>query len=90
MGTVAIKFRIMPEGPEVDLAALEVAIKEAVTSNGADVHATEVKPFAYGLKSIDIAVTMPDAGGGTSDAIETALEGIEGVQSVEVLEVGLL
>jgi elongation factor 1-beta len=90
VGTVAIKFRVMPEGPEVDLGALEIAIRDAVASNGAEVQAVEIKPFAFGLKAMEMAVTMPDSGGNTSDAIEEALGGIDGVQSVDVLEVGLL
>ena len=90
MGTVAIKFRVMPEGPEVDMTALEVKIKEIVAEKGAEMQAVEVKPFAFGLNAMEMAVTMPDAGGNISDAIEDAIDGIEGVQSVEVLEVGLL
>lgn len=90
MGTVAIRYRLMPEGPEVDLSALESAIREAVTANGADLHGIEVKPFAFGLMAMEMAVTMPDRGGGGPDAIEEVLGGLEGVQSVEVLEVGLL
>ena len=90
MGTVAIRFRVMPEGPDVDLEALEAQVRATVTSNGAQVQAIEVRPFAFGLKSMEMAITMPDAGGGTSDAIEEALGALEGVQSVDVLEVGLL
>ena len=90
MGTVAIRFRVMPEGPEVDLGVLESAVRETVASKGAEVQAVEITPFAFGLKAMEMAVTMPDSGGNTSDAIEEALGGIEGVQSVDVLEVGLL
>ena len=90
MGTVAIKFRVMPEGPEVDMTTLEMKIKEIVTEKGAEMQGVEVKPFAFGLKAMEMAVTMPDAGGNISDAIEEAIDNVEGVQSVEVLEVGLL
>ena len=80
----------MPEGPEVDLATVEMRVREIVTGKGAELQAVEVRPFAFGLKAMEMAVTMADSGGGTSDAIEEALGEIEGVQSVEVLEVGLL
>jgi elongation factor 1-beta len=90
MGTVAIKFRIMPEGPEVDLSALETAISEMVTSKGADLQGVQIKPFAFGLMAMEMAITMPDSAGNASDAIEEALQELEGVQSVDVLEVGLL
>ena len=90
MGTVAIKFRVMPEGTEVDLTILQSAIEELVKANGAKLHGFEIKPFAFGLKALEMAVTMPDKGGGAPDAVEEALANLEGVQSVEVLEVGLL
>lgn len=79
----------MPEGPEVDMTDLEMRVRAVVTDKGANLQAVEVRPFAFGLKAMEMAVTMPDAGG-TSDAIEEALDQLEGVQSVEVLEVGLL
>lgn len=79
----------MPEGPEVDMTDLEQRVRATVAGTGASLQAVEVKPFAFGLKSMEIAVTMPDAGG-TSDAIEEALDRLDDVQSVEVLEVGLL
>jgi elongation factor 1-beta len=90
MGTVAIKFRVMPEGTEIDLATLRGAIEELVRAKGAELQGVEIKPFAFGLKALEMAVTMPDRGGGTPDAVEEALAELDGVQSVEVLEVGLL
>lgn len=91
MGTVAIKFRVMPDGPEVDLSVLEGTIREMVASKGAEFQALEIKPFAFGLKAMEMVITMDDkTSGGASDAIEEALGALEGVQSAEVLEVGLL
>ncbi len=91
MGTVAIKFRVMPEGPEVDLDALEERIRATVKEAGAELHGINVKPFAFGLKAMETTVMMPDkVGGGISDKVEEALASIEGVQSVELLEMGLI
>ncbi len=89
MGTVAIKFRLMPEGVEVDLAALEKVARERVAAYGAKVVRVEVKPFAYGLKAVEMAVTMPDKTG-SPEALEESLREIEGVQSAVVVELGLL
>ncbi len=89
MGTVAIRFRLMPEGPETDLKAVEAAARERVESHGAKVLRVEVRPFAFGLSSMEMAVSMPDKQG-SPEAIEEALAAIEGVQSAEIVELGLL
>lgn len=91
MGTVAIKFRVMPEGPEVDLEALGERVRATVEEAGAELHGIDIKPFAFGLKAMETTVMMPDkVGGGISDKVEEALASIEGVQSVELLEMGLI
>jgi elongation factor 1-beta len=89
MGTVAIRFRLMPEGPETDLKAVEAAARDCTTSLGAKVLRVEVRPFAFGLNAMEMAVTMPDKQG-SPEAIELALAAIEGVQSAEIVELGLL
>jgi elongation factor 1-beta len=91
MGTVAIKFRVMPEGPQVDLEALKAMIETTVTDAGAELHGIDIKPFAFGLSAMETTVMMPDkVGGGIADKVEEALGGIDGVQSVEMLEMGLI
>jgi len=89
MGTVAIKFRLMPEGVEVDLAAVERGARAKVEAYGAKVIRVEVRPFAFGLKAVEMAVTMPDKTG-SPEALEESLREVEGVQSAEVVELGLL
>ena len=91
MGTAAIKYRVMPEGVEVDLEALKVTIASTVNGAGAEIHGIEVVPFAFGLKALETTVMIEDkVGGGIPDAVEEALGAIEGVQSVEMLEMGLI
>ena len=89
MGEVAMRIRLMPEGPEVDLSNIEDEVRGRVSQNGGEVRAVEVRPFAFGLNAMEIAVTMPDKGA-SPDAVEEALAQIVGIQGVEVLEVGLL
>ncbi len=89
MGEVAMRIRLMPEGPEVDLSTVEEDVRVRVSESGGEVQVVEVKPFAFGLNAMEIAVTMPDKGS-DPDSMEQALEEIEGIQGVEVLEVGLL
>jgi len=91
MGTAAIKFRVMPEGIEVDIEALRAKIETTVVDAGAELHSIDVKPFAFGLNALETTVMIEDkVGGGIPDAVEAALGEIEGVQSVEVLEMGLI
>ncbi len=91
MGTAAIKYRVMPEGVEVDLDQLQASIKATVADAGAELHGIDVKPFAFGLKALETTVMIPDkVGGGIPDAVEAALAELEGVQSVEVIEMGLI
>jgi elongation factor 1-beta len=91
MGTAAIKYRVMPEGVEVDLDELQASIKATVTDAGAELHGIDVKPFAFGLKALETTVMIPDkVGGGIPDAVEAALAELAGVQSVEVIEMGLI
>ena len=86
MGKVAITFRIMPEGVEVDLGAVESGIRSSL---GGSLRKLEVKPVAYGLKAVEAIVVVEDAGG-EMERLEKALRGIPGVGGVEATEVTLL
>jgi len=86
MGKVAVSFRIMPEGIEVDLRALEAAIRKSL---GARLKKLETKPVAFGLKAVEVIVVVDDASG-EMESIEAALNGIAGVGGVETTEVSLL
>ncbi len=88
MGQVAVLFRLMPQGVETDLkqVAHEVA---ASLPGGVTVRGMQVKDIAYGLKSLLVSVVMSDAEG-LLDSTEHALAKIPHVESVEVMEEGLL
>ena len=88
MGEVAAKLKVMPEGTEVDLKKLRDAI-EGVIPEGGRLHAVEEEPIAFGLKALMVAVILGEEITGT-DELEAAIGKIEGVQSVEVVELGLL
>jgi translation elongation factor aEF-1 beta len=81
----------MPEGPEVDIDALEERVRATVSEAGAELHGIVIKPFAFGLMAMETTVMIPDkVGGGIADKVEEALTDVEGVQSVELLEMGLI
>lgn len=88
MGEVAITYRIMPESADINLSELQDKVAETSRSF-AKLQGMQEKPIAFGLSAILIRVLLEDKEGGP-DAIEKALADIEGVQTVEVMDMTLL
>ncbi|MFH1649286.1 MAG: elongation factor 1-beta [Candidatus Woesearchaeota archaeon] len=86
MGNAIVTMRIMPENPDIELKPVEELALEKIKAFGAKGQMkTDVKPIAFGLKAIDIMFMMDEAKGST-DSLEEDLKTIEGVQSVEVVD----
>ncbi len=88
MGEVFLKYRIMPEGTEVDIDALVGEIKGALPAF-AQMQNAEAKPFAFGMKCLEAGFVVEDEEG-NNDKLEETVSGVNGVQSVELLEMGRL
>ena len=88
MGQVAVLFRVMPQAVETDMKGMGEAARAALPK-GVTVRGMQVKDIAFGLRSLLISVVMDDAGG-ILDATEQALAKVPHVESVEVMEEGLL
>jgi len=88
MGRVAVLFRLMPQGVETDMEAMAQAVRTSVPA-GATVRGLQVKDIAFGLKALLVSVVMNDEGG-ILDSVEQSLAKIPHVESVEVMEEGLL
>ncbi|HDM36978.1 MAG TPA: elongation factor 1-beta [Candidatus Syntrophoarchaeum butanivorans] len=88
MGEVAAMIRVMPEGVDTDLAKLQERLENSLPE-GVRVHGFKVEPVAFGIKALMVTVILPDTEGGT-DAVEAAFSEVEGVESVQVVEVGLI
>ncbi|HEX9908460.1 MAG TPA: elongation factor 1-beta [Thermoplasmata archaeon] len=88
MGEVAIQYRVLPVGLDVDLAKLRTDIEKALPK-AASLKAHEEKALAFGLKALHVLVVLDDKLGG-SDQVEGAISSVAGVQSVEMVEMGLL
>jgi elongation factor 1-beta len=84
MGEVAIVYRIMPDGTDIDIPELASRVSEAARAV-AKVQGMQEKPVAFGVTAILIRVIIEDKEGGP-DEIEETLSGVEGVQSIEVLD----
>ena len=88
MGTVIANIRVMPEDTKTDLAQMRDQITRAIPA-GVTLKTIQEKPIAFGLKALNVMITMPDTEGGT-DKVEEALRQIPHVQSVETTDVGLI
>jgi elongation factor 1-beta len=88
MGEVAIIYKVMPEGTEVDLADLKSRI-DGIIKDPAKLNKIDEKPIAFGLKALEVQVIMDDKQGG-SEVLEKSLNELDGVESVEVIHIGLL
>lgn len=86
MGRVAVTFRILPEGTDVDYHELEGSVRSAL---GPLVRDVVLRPIAFGLKALETTVVVDDAAG-ESDRVEERLRGVAGVGEVETLGVSLL
>jgi elongation factor 1-beta len=88
MGKVAVKLKVMPQSPEVDLDALQDRL-EASLPEGAKINGFERDDVAFGLVALLPTVIVPDDAGG-SEAVEEAFNGVDGVESVAVESQGRL
>lgn len=88
MGDVAIQYRLLPDSPQANIEEITAKIKSSLPE-GVKVHKVMTKPFAFGLTAIELLVVMKDSGG-LSDQTEVELSKVEGIQSVELLEMSLI
>ena len=88
MGEVALQYRVLPEGLEVDLDELQKGVEGALPA-GAVMKAAEKKPLAFGLQALHVLIVLDDKKGG-AETVEEAIAGVPGVQSVEIVQMGLL
>ncbi|WP_132058425.1 elongation factor 1-beta [Halorussus amylolyticus] len=86
MGKVAAKIKVMPQSPEIDLDELQDRLEESLPE-GAKINGFERDDVAFGLVALLPTVIVPDDAGGT-EAVEEKFSNVEGVESVEVGNVG--
>ena len=87
MANVVATIKIMPESPDTDLSAIEDEAREKIRSySGNEEMRSEQEPIAFGLKALKIKFVM-DENKGSPDALEEDLRSIDGVNSVETIDV---
>lgn len=87
MADVILTLKIMPESPEIDLAIVEEQAKKLITEFAGETETkSEQEPIAFGLKALKIVFVMDESKGST-DELENKIKEIQGVNSVEVVDV---
>ena len=88
MGEVIALIRLMPGGV-IDDEQIEKVISDVKATVKAPVKLgrVEIKNIAFGLRGVDVTVSVPDSEGGV-DTILEALSKIKNVDNAEVIDVG--
>lgn len=88
MGEVIALIRLMPDGVLSD-DEMQTIIDEVrnVIKEPVKLGRVEVKNIAFGLRGLNVTVSVPDAEGGL-DPVVGVLSKIDKVDSVEVVDVG--
>lgn len=88
MGKVAAVYNMIPESPEVSPEDIIKSIPGAIPE-GVAINNVVVKPFAFGLKIIEITCIMDDTSG-IIEKLEEALRSVPQIQSVENTTITLI
>ena len=88
MGEVALKYRIMPESPDSNIENIISKISDVLPEDDS-LGAHEIKPFAFGLKAIMVAILGIDRDGFATEG-EEGLNGLPEVQTVVLEEQSLI
>jgi len=88
MGEVIALIRLMPDGvvEDKDIQQIMDEIKKVV-KKPVKLGRVEVKEIAFGLRSVDVTVIVPDSEGGLDPVVEI-LGKIKKIDGVEVVDVG--
>ena len=88
MGKVAAVYNVIPESPEVSVEQIMTDIPQKVPQ-GVEVATMNVKPFAFGLKIIEVTGIMEDQDG-LIGKFEESLRSVPQVQGVNAVTITLV
>lgn len=84
MGVAVIKIKIMPSSVEEDLEKIKIGAEEKILSGKGTNPRFEEENIAFGLKAILVSFALDE--NFELENIEKELENIEGVNSVQVVD----
>jgi elongation factor 1-beta len=85
MSIAAVKIKIMPTSPDVNLQEIEESAKSVIEEFGGKNPTFEEEPIAFGLKAIIALLAWPEEK--ELEDLEGELQGIENVNSVQVIDI---
>jgi elongation factor 1-beta len=88
MGKVAAVYNVIPESPEVDPEKIAKDIPNHLPK-GVEINKMVIKPFAFGLKIIEVTCIMDDTSG-IIENLEESLRKVPQVQGVDSVTVTLI
>ena len=83
-GINGAKYKLMPEGLDVDLNEIEIAAKKIVEDFGGTNKPYEIEPVAFGLKAIIVFFFYPDDK--DTEHLEEEFAKIPHVQSAQLID----
>jgi elongation factor 1-beta len=87
MAKVVVTLKIMPVSTGVDLDRLKADAVEKIKDFAGETDVkSDIEPIAFGLKALNIIFVM-DEDKGSTEYLETQIQAIEMVNSVEVTDV---
>lgn len=85
MSVAGVRFKIMPEGLDVNLESLKEKIGTIVeTFESGKLSESTEEPIAFGLKALIITIALSESE--ETEAVEGKIMEIEGVSSVELID----
>ena len=82
-----VTMKIMPVSPDTDLEKIKIEATKKIEDYSSSLEVKdEIEPVAFGLKALKLTFVM-DENKGSPDDLESDLAGIEGVNSVETVDV---
>jgi len=84
MPIAALKLKILPDSPDVDLKAIEYQAEKIALELGCKSFKAEHEEIGFGLKAIILTLAWPEQQ--EQELIEGKLRKIEHVDSVEVID----
>ncbi len=86
MAEVIVTFKVMPEGVDVDYELIKLESAKIINEKG-NLAKHEIKPIAFGLKSLILYSIFPESIGSEVDSIAEKIGMITGVENCEVTDV---
>jgi elongation factor 1-beta len=88
MGKVAAVYNLVGESPETDMESIMAQLPKSVPQS-VEIVNMNLKPFAFGLKIIEVTAVMNDVAG-IIEQLEESLRSLPGIQNAENTQVTLI